>query len=141
MHDHTSVGLLALAVIGCAAPGPGNQGQQLAVEIADFRLSATDVAYDVKYGLFEPSAAGTTARMTFENPADRNRPLVVDVALPEGATEFDARSPPLRCIGNGRRYRVDAQLLLDGRVIDTLSQALLFRVPADLLKTMNVGAC
>ena len=134
--------LLAIdGIAGCSTAQPLSPDAQLAVEIANFRLSATDVAYDMKYGLFEPSVAGMSARVTFENPADRDNPLVVDVALPDGATEFNAVSPPIRCIANGRRYRVDAQLIHDGRVVDALSQELLFQVPTDLLKTMDVSAC
>jgi hypothetical protein len=130
-----------LVVFGCSTAQPVSPDARLAVEIANFRLSATDVAYDMKYGLFEPSVAGMSARVAFENPADRNNPLVVEVALPDGAMEFNAVSPPIHCIANGRRYRVDAQLIHDGRVVDALSQDLLFRVPAGLLKTMDVDAC
>ena len=132
--------LAAGLIAGCASPD-ARQGQLLTVEIGNFRLSSADVAYDVKYGLFEPSDAGMTARVTFENPADSKAPFVVDIALPEGVTEFDALSPPIRCITNGHRYKVEARLIRDGRVVDFVSQELLFRVPADLLKTMNVGAC
>jgi len=133
--------LFAGVIVGCASSPSRNEGQFLTVEIGNFRLSATDVAYDMKYGLFEPSGAGMSVRVSFENPADPRAPLVVDVALSEGATEFDALSPPMRCIGNGRRYKVTAQLMRDSAVIDTVSQELLFRVPAELLKTMDVATC
>lgn len=136
------VAVLAVGVlVGCASSPSPDEGQFLTVEIGNFRLSATDVAYDMKYGLFEPSGAGTAVRVSFENPANPRAPLVVDVALPEGVTEFDAVSPPMRCIANGRRYKVTAQLMRDGNVVDSVSQVLLFRVPPDLLKTMNVGPC
>jgi hypothetical protein len=133
--------VLICAIAGCASRPAPDEGQFLTVEIGNFRLSPSDVVYDMKYGLFEPSGAGMVARITFENPADSKAPFVVDVALREGVTEFDALSPPMRCIANGRRYNVRAQLLRDGAVMDTVSQDLLFRVPADLLKTMSVGTC
>ena len=140
-HRAVCVAWIVGVVVGCAASPSRDEGQLLTVEIGNFRLSPTDVAYDIKYGLFEPSSAGMAARVTFENPADPKAPLVVDVVLPEGVTEFDALSPPIRCIANRHRYKVVAQLIRDGAVIDAVSQELLFHVPPDLLKTMNVAAC
>jgi hypothetical protein len=142
MSDRPSALFLMVGLIaGCVAAPHPNEPEFLAVEVANFRLSATDVAYDMKYGLFEPTTAGMSARVTFENPANRGEPLVVDVPLLEGVLEFNALSPPLRCIGNDHRYTVQAQLIRDGNVLDAVTQVLVFHVPVDLLKSINVGAC
>lgn len=106
---------LCLFLAACALPGrparPPASTPYLATKFCGFvfdgRRSEARFSLDLTVGPQAP--AGSELEVTFENPLERDRPLVVTRALQPGERELRVLSPPVKGITQ-REYAMVARL-------------------------------
>lgn len=106
---------LCFVLAACALPGrstgPPAAAPYLATKFCGFvfdgRRSEARFSLDLTVGRQAP--AGSALEVTFENPLERDRPLVVTRALQPGERELRVLSPPVKGITQ-REYAMVARL-------------------------------
>jgi len=93
------------------------------------------------YAMYDPAPEAMTARVTFENPADADRPIIVDVAIEAGTGELFVDSPWIPCIDNGKRYTVVLELMRTDGMTERLTQEVLFHIPGGDFRKIGLSQC
>ena len=127
----------------CATSLPNKSaGNVLVVDGGGFLLmGGSNVRYAMNYRLLSQSSGDMIARVSFENPADPQTPIVEVVQLPAGTTDFIVQSPDLPCISNNQQYSTVVDVERAGVVLERISQPVLFSMTQSILDNRNIGSC
>jgi hypothetical protein len=92
------------------------------------------------FDVLKPSTGRRYVLVQYENPEDRNAPLIDDLYLPPGAKELELQSPAFKVVKNRSRYKVEISLYADQQhkvLLGKHRQDVDFEVPREMIAQIS----
>lgn len=146
--SHLTSAAFAVVLASCAGSGPPAPASSTSVEVTgggfmmNRQNSAAPFEEMISYKLREGTKVPAYGNVTFENPADSNKPITKSVVFRKPGEEITVECTPFPRISNNRRYWVVLDLYSDAaktKKIDSIRQENQFSVPAPMLSQLGLA--
>lgn len=114
-----TLGLLTMSLMASGAKMPDPAvSKYVTTKGAGFNISEGRLFYTVNYKLNQTFTEKIFITIEFENPSDRNNPLIVNMEIAAGEKSISLKSPEVTAIKNNTTYKIVLKLYNDAAHTD-----------------------